>query len=82
MTVQELGGTALLTEREVASYFRLSVRTLQNWRVTGGGPEFIKLGARVLYSREKITAYLEARQRVSTSDDGSEVTREKGGDRS
>ena len=78
MTVQELGGTALLTEREVASYFRLSVRTLQNWRVTGGGPEFIKLGARVLYSRERITAFLEDCQRVSTSDAGSEANRENG----
>ena len=80
--LQRDGDAELLNERELAALFRVSVRTLQNWRVTGGGPEFIKLGARVLYSRERITAYLEDRQRVSTSDDGSEVTREKGGDRS
>ena len=61
----------LLKEHELSAELRLSPRTLQNWRVTGAGPEFIKLGARVLYSRDKITAYLEARQRVSTSDDGS-----------
>ena len=68
----------LLNEHELAAFLRVSPRTLQNWRVTGGGPEFIKLGARVLYSREKITAYLEDRQRVSTSDDGSEANRENG----
>ena len=66
MDSQELRDVVLLTEREVASFF-LSVRTLQNWRVTGGGPEFVKLGSRVVYRTTSIRAFLNERQRRSTS---------------
>ena len=67
MDIQELKGVALLKEREVASFLRVSVRTLQNWRVSGGGPEFIKLGSRVVYPTSSIDAFLNKRQRRSTS---------------
>jgi predicted site-specific integrase-resolvase len=68
MDSQELRDVVLLTEREVASIFRVSVRTLQNWRVTGGGPEFVKLGSRVVYRTTSIRAFLNERQRRSTSE--------------
>ncbi len=68
MDSQELRDVVLLTEREVASMFRVSVRTLQNWRVTGGGPEFVKLGSRVVYRTTSIRAFLNERQRRSTSE--------------
>ncbi len=69
MDIQELRGVALLKEREVASFLRVSVRTLQNWRVTGRGPEFIKLGSRVVYPTSSIDAFLNGGQRRSTSVD-------------
>ena len=35
-----------ITEREAADYIGHSVRSLQNWRLRGGGPKFIKISAR------------------------------------
>jgi hypothetical protein len=35
--------TALLTSREAATILRLSVRTLERWRVQGIGPRFARL---------------------------------------
>lgn len=45
-----------MTERELAARWRVSVRTLQNWRWMGRGPRFLKIGARVLYARAEIEA--------------------------
>lgn len=53
--------TVLLTPQEVASRWRVDVKTLSNWRVKGRGPHFVKLGegrnTRVLYRPEDIEAY-------------------------
>jgi excisionase family DNA binding protein len=38
----------LLTQAECAELLRLSERTLERWRVAGGGVPFVKLGRRVL----------------------------------
>jgi len=38
--------TALLTQRETARLLRLSERTLERLRLTGGGPLFVKCGRR------------------------------------
>lgn len=56
-----LNPDALLTEREAASLASLSVRTLQTWRVRGGGPQFAKLGGAVRYRRRDIEAWIAAR---------------------
>ena len=48
----------------------VSFRTLQKWRVTGGGPVFTKIGARVLYAEADLIEFLESRKRKSTSDRG------------
>ena len=39
----------------------MSPRTLERWRFTGEGPQFIKIGGRVVYRLEDIEAF-EARQ--------------------
>lgn len=41
-----------LTPKEVSERYRgtISTRTLANWRSTGDGPQFTKVGGRVLYS--------------------------------
>ncbi|PCJ42306.1 MAG: hypothetical protein COA81_05920 [Alphaproteobacteria bacterium] len=35
--------TRMINEHEAANYIGHSVRSLQNWRVRGGGPKFIKV---------------------------------------
>ena len=62
---------ALLTTRQAAARLGLSPRTLERYRVTGGGPEFVKMGHAVRYVAGKLNEWIEARTRRSTSDDGS-----------
>lgn len=38
-----------LTSQELAERLRMSPGTLQNWRVRGFGPRYIKFGKRVFY---------------------------------
>lgn len=47
-----------------------SPRTLETWRVRGGGPRFLKVGRRVAYRRRDLDAWLAERERASTSDTG------------
>ena len=61
----------LLNTVEVAEIVRLSRRTLERGRVTGEGPEYIKLGRRVVYQKCKVDEWLEQGRRRSTSDPGS-----------
>lgn len=45
----------LIDEIEAARFLGYSVRTLQNWRVRGGGPKFVKVSARsVRYCRRDL----------------------------
>lgn len=60
----------LMDEREASVFLRVSRRTLQGWRVRGGGPVFLKLGKRVLYDRGALEQWLKSRSRQSTSDRG------------
>lgn len=62
------GASALLPEDAVANELGVSARTLQSWRVIGGGPRFIKVGRSVRYRRRDLDAYLEARTVGSTSE--------------
>lgn len=59
-----------LTTREAAKVLRLSSKTLEKLRCTGGGPSFRKLGKRVLYMYGDLTAWADANLRHSTSDPG------------
>lgn len=56
-----------LDERETARILGISVRTLQTWRVTGGGPAFVKVGAAIRYNPETLAAWLESRTVNSTA---------------
>jgi predicted DNA-binding transcriptional regulator AlpA len=60
----------LLTTTEAAPHVRLSPRTLEKYRVLGGGPKYKKLGARVFYSSSDLKAWLESRTFEMTSDPG------------
>jgi predicted DNA-binding transcriptional regulator AlpA len=53
----------LLNEKEVAKLLNLSVKTIQRYRLIGGGPEFIKINKSVRYSPQSIEEYLKPRVR-------------------
>ena len=57
-----------LTADEAAAYLRLAPGTLANRRSFGGGPPFLKLGAKVVYRCRDLDAWATARRRESTSD--------------
>lgn len=57
----------LNTEKEEAARLNLSARTLQQWRVQGVGPAFIKLGRAVRYDPAVVDAWLATRARSNTS---------------
>lgn len=62
----------LLNEREAAQFVGFSSRALQNWRVRGGGPAFVKISARaVRYRKRDLIAWIDAHTRSSTSDSAS-----------
>ncbi len=58
----------LINENEAAAFLCYSVRALQNWRVRGGGPEFIKVSKRsIRYSRRDLQNWIDTRKISSTS---------------
>lgn len=57
----------LLAEREAAEFLGVSFRTLQAWRVRGGGPRFCKIGRTVRYRPSDLTIWVEGQARESTS---------------
>jgi hypothetical protein len=61
---------ALLNVAEAAATLALSPKTLANWRVSGAGPRFCKIGGRVLYRTSDLKAFVAANLRRSTSDSG------------
>jgi len=55
---------------EAAERFGVQRSTLDNWRWSGDGPPFIKVGGRVRYRLSDLADWLDARTRSSTSDAG------------
>lgn len=55
-----------LTQKDLAVRWRISPRTLEQWRWLGKGPRFIKVGARVIYPLEFVEAYEAERVHVCT----------------
>ena len=65
----EQNGQSLLTEVQAAEFLNFTPRALQNWRITGQGPAFVKIGSRsVRYRLEALRDWIEARERQSTSE--------------
>ena len=59
-----------LTTDEAATFLRLSPRTLEKQRVLGGGPQFRKFGARVVYAAVDLRAWADSNTFGMTSDPG------------
>lgn len=58
----------LISEKEAAEFVGFTVRALQNWRLRGGGPVFVKLSARaVRYQKRDLIAWAKAHIQTSTS---------------
>lgn len=59
----------LLNENDAAAFLSYSVRALQNWRVRGGGPRFVKVSARsIRYRRCDLIAWIDGRTVSHTSE--------------
>lgn len=54
-----------LNTQEVAERLRLSEGTLANWRTRGEGPQYVKLGRKVLYAVAEIDDYEKRQSRGS-----------------
>mgnify|MGYP001203675018 CR=1 FL=1 len=62
-----------LTTSQAAEILGLSAKTLANWRVSGKGPEFHRLGGAVRYHPNDLNAWVERGKRSNTSQTNSEL---------
>ena len=67
-TAVSTAGDRLLSETEVALCLGCSIRTLQSWRLRGGGPGYSKVGRLVRYRTSDLAAFVEAGARRHTSE--------------
>ncbi len=62
---------ALLTQKQVADEWGITVKALEKWRFSGGGPPYVKLGksrcSAVRYRRKDIKEYVESFTREHTT---------------
>ncbi len=59
----------MITEDEAAHFIGYTVRALQNWRLRGGGPKFIKVSGRsVRYRRRDLIEWAESLLVASTTE--------------
>ena len=59
---------AILNTQQAADYVGLSPSTMAKLRLSGDGPVFIKMGARVVYQPPSLDEWLAQRRRTSTSE--------------
>lgn len=59
----------LINEKAAAAFLGYTVRALQNWRLRGGGPKFVKVSKRsIRYRRRDLIEWSEERLRSNTSE--------------
>lgn len=71
--------SAVLDTRAAADFLGVSARTLEGFRVRGGGPRFVKIGGAVRYRLASLEKYLRHQERTSTSDPGHGDSAPRGG---
>jgi predicted DNA-binding transcriptional regulator AlpA len=59
--MSEVQETPLLNIEQASKYIQLSTATLARMRRDNNGPVFVKLGARVLYRKTDLDAYIESK---------------------
>lgn len=58
----------LITERDAADFLGYTMRALQNWRLRGGGPLYVKVSNRsIRYRRRDLQAWVESKLAKHTS---------------
>jgi predicted DNA-binding transcriptional regulator AlpA len=62
--------SVLLDTDDVAALLGLRPNTLAQWRVSGAGPTYLKVGRRVRYRVADVDAWLASHARRSTCDTG------------
>ncbi len=50
--------SAMLTPPQVALHLKTKLNTLANWRCKGIGPNYVKIGSKVLYLAKDIDAFI------------------------
>lgn len=58
--------SAYLTTKELSKRWKLNPNTIEHWRTQGFGPEFIRIGRKILYSLESIIAFENGRKAQNT----------------
>lgn len=71
---QAIQGRTYSDTRKIANKTLIPAKTWELWRRTGFGPEYIRIGKRVLYDEATVIAWLDHHKRKSTSEK-SEVVR-------
>ena len=66
-TLDDYGESDLVSTEQAARILNVGAKTLQNWRVSGHPPAFVKIGARVLYRVGELRAVVADGARSSTS---------------
>jgi len=60
----------MIDETKAAGFVGYTIRALQNWRVRGGGPKFIKVSGRsIRYRRRDLIEWAESKLCANTSQD-------------
>lgn len=59
--------TGFMDTQQAAAWLRLSHRTLEGYRVSGGGPAFHRFGNRVRYRRSDLDAWAAKRRATTTA---------------
>lgn len=67
-TMPERSGSPFLLEQEAAAFLRLRAGTLQNKRLNGKGPAYLKLGGRVVYEEASLLEWARAQRRTATTE--------------
>jgi len=63
------GPQVILTTREAAALLTLATRTLERYRVKGGGPRYLKIGGTVRYARLDLLEWVLTMRRDGTPDE-------------
>jgi hypothetical protein len=58
----------LMDAATAAAFIGLALATLAKMRCLGGGPEYIKAGRKILYRREDLAEWLNARRVANTTE--------------
>lgn len=59
---------AVMNQDQAASYLGVSPRTMEQWRLRGGGPSFVRIGPRCIrYRQAALDSWLMAREVTSAA---------------